>query len=237
MTLYPTEQWLAEYGRALDGSAALDDLAAGWGVGFDGDVMLLIEDLPLAETTLGELPPAALEGLPPDIREGVADVTLAEASERFGDTLRPSLPAGVRDLLHQIETRVHDGTIHAYVGLEEGSCTGTEVLEDPDAREVGVRVRGSYSTWRRIVDGRPAASAILSGDLSVAGNQLRVVQYAHLLGLLGDIAADVETTHLFPGSRPSPGEAVLDEAVRQPVLVSRFAQRQASLASRVFDPF
>jgi hypothetical protein len=237
MSLYPTEQWLEGYGQALDESAALDDLGEGWGVGFDGDVLLVIDDIPLAETTLGELPEGVLADLPENVRAGVSDVTLSEAPERFGDRLRPSLPAGVQDLLYQIETKVHDGTIYAYVGLEEGTCTGTEVLADPDAREVGYRIHGSYETWRRIVDGRPAASAWLSGDLAIEGNQLRLVRYASLVQLLGDIAADVETTHLFPGSTATPGELVLDEAVRQPVIFGRLAERQASLATKAFSPF
>lgn len=237
MSLYPTEQWLAAYGQALDESDALDDLAAGWGVGFDGDVMLVIDDVPLAETTLGDLPPEVLADLPEDIREGVSDVTLAEAPDRFGDTLRPSLPANVQDLLYQIESKVHDGTIYAYVGLEEGTCTGTEVLADPGSRGVGYVVRGPYETWRRIVNGRPAASAILSGDLSVEGNTVRLVRYASVLQLLGDVAAEVETTHLFPGSAAHPGEVVLDEAVRQPVIFGRLAERQASLATNALSLF
>jgi hypothetical protein len=237
MSLYPTEQWLDGYGRALDESAALDDLGEGWGVGFDGDVLLVIEDVPLAETTLDDLPEEVLADLPADIRGGVSDVTLTEAPTKFGGRLRTALPASIQDLLHQIETKVHGGTIYAYVGLEEGDCTGTEVLSDPDAREVGYRIRGSYETWRRIVDGRPAASAWLSGDLAIEGNQLRLVRYASLVQLLGDIAADVETTHLFPGSAATPGELVLDEAVRQPVIFGRLAERQASLATNAFIPF
>lgn len=237
MSLYPTEQWLTAYGRALDGSDALDDLAAGWGVGFNGDVMMVIDDVPLAETTIGDLPDQVVADLPGEIRAGVSDVTLAEAPTKFGGRLRTALPASVRDLLYQIESKVHDGTIYAHIGLEEGTCTGTEVLEDPDDREVGYVVHGPYETWRRIVNGRPAASAILSGDLSVEGNKLRLVRYASVLQLLGDIAAEVETTHLFPGSAAHPGEIVLDEAVRQPVIFGRLAERQASLATNALGLF
>ena len=181
MSSYPTEQWLTAYGRALDGSAALDDLADGWGVGFNGDVLLAIEDVPLAETTIGELPDEVMADLPEDIRAGVSDVTLAEAPTEFGGRLRTALPASVQDLLHQIESKVHDGTIYAYVGLEAGDCTGTAVLETPGDREVGYVVHGPYETWRRIIDGRPAVSAVLSGDLGVTGNRLRLLRYASVL--------------------------------------------------------
>jgi putative sterol carrier protein len=237
MSLYPTEQWLTAYGRALDGSAALDDLADGWGVGFNGDVLLAIEDVPLAETTIGELPDEVMADLPEDIRAGVSDVTLAEAPTEFGGRLRTALPASVQDLLHQIESKVHDGTIYAYVGLEAGDCTGTAVLETPGDREVGYVVHGPYETWRRIIDGRPAVSAVLSGDLGVTGNRLRLLRYASVLQLLGDIAAEVETTHLFPGGTAHPGKVVLDEAVRQPVILGRLAERQVSLATKALSPF
>lgn len=237
MSLYPTEQWLEAYGRALDESRALDDIASGWGVGFNGDVLLVIDDVPLADTTLGDLPDQVLADLPADIRDGISDVTLAEAPERFGETLRPSLPANVQDLLYQIETKVHDGTIYAYVGLEGGECTGTEVLADPGSRDVGYVVKGPYQTWRRIVDGRPVASAWLNGDLAIEGNKVRLVRYGSVLQLVGDVAADVETTHLFPGDAASPGELMLDEAVRQPVILGRLAERQASLVTKTLSPF
>lgn len=237
MTLYPTEQWLEEYGRRLDESAAFDDLGADWGVGFNGDVLLVIDDLPLAETTLGDLPEEVLAGIPEDVQAGIEDVTLAAAPDRFGETLRPSLPARVQDLLYQIETHVTDGTIYAYVGLQEGDCTGVKLLSDPGEREVGFVIKGDCATWQRIVNGQPAAAAVLRGDLAIEGNAFRRLQNASVLQLLGDVAATVETTHLFPEPRNLPGEVMFDEAVRQPVLVQRFAQRQAALVSKTFLPF
>lgn len=228
MTLYPTEQWLDEYARLLDESDALDDLAGGWGQGFNGDILLEISDLPLEETTIGDLPEEALAGIPEDVQEGIGDVTLADASETFGDALRPSLPAQVRELLYQLEENVTDETLYAFIGLEGGGCTGAEVVSGPDARDVGFVVGASYKTWRQIVDGRPVASALLTGDLDVSGNHVRQVRYSAMFQLLGQVAADVETTHLFDGSRSSPATAVLDEAVRQPAFIQRTAERQVS---------
>ena len=234
MSYFPTEQWLEEYGRALDGSDALDDLSPGWGRGFDGDILLVIEDLPLAETRLGDLPSEILEGLPESTRAGVADVTLAEAPETFGESIRETLPDVARDLLEQIESKVVDGDIHAYVGLEGGDCTGVEVLEDPGDRETGFAVRGRYDTWRRIVDGRPPAAAMLSGDLALEGNQLLQLRYSAMFQLLGELAASVETAHLFEGRGGSSADWMLDQAVRQPAILQRTAERQFS---RTLDRF
>lgn len=228
MRYYPTEEWLQEYARLLDASEALDAVAAGWGVRFNGDVLFVIEDLPLAETTLGDLPATVLEDVPEPVRAGIADVTLADAPTYFDESVRASLPDAVARLLDQLEDNVVDGNVYAYIELLEGRCTGVELLDAPDAREPGFVVRGDYETWRRILDGRPAASAVLSGDLSVSGNWVRQVQYGAVLQLLGDIAADVETVHLFEGSPPSADRALLDGAVRGPLTVQRVAQQQAA---------
>lgn len=141
-------------------------------------VLLVIGDLPLEGTRLGDLPAEILEALPESTRESVGDVTLADAPDVFGDSVRATLPDVARDLLEQIERNVVDGDIYAYVGLEGGDCTGVEVLDDPGAREMGFVIRGRYDVWRQIVDGRPAASAMLGGDLAVEGNQFYQLRYS-----------------------------------------------------------
>ena len=234
MSLYPTKEWLEAYGRRLDESTALDDVAAGWGVGFDGDVLLVITDLPVETTTLGDLPEEALGGLPEDIRKGVSDVTLAEAPKKFGEKLRPSLPAMVQELLYEIETYVNDGTVYAWIGLEAGRCTGVDLLESPDERETGFTIRASCREWQRLVDGRPALSAFLSGDLRIEGNPARIAQYATVFHMLADIAAEVETTHLFPQEREPAAERLMDEALRGPIRMQQAMQRSAMRSARLF---
>jgi putative sterol carrier protein len=237
MRYYPTEEWLSAYGRRLDESRALDAVAPGWGVNFNGDVLFVIEDLPLADTTLADLPDPVLSDIPAPVREGIADVSLAEATDYFDDTVRASLPDVAARLLTQLEENIVDDTLYAYLELERGNCTGTHVLEGPDARDPGFVISGDYQTWRQLVDGRPAVSAMLSGDLSVEGNVLRQVQYGAVLQLLGDIAAQMETVHLFEGSRPSADRALLDGAVRGPIQVQRLAQRQATWVTQTLNLF
>ena len=45
--------------------------------------------------------------------------------------------------------------------------------------------------------------------------------------LLGDVASEVETTHLFETEPQSTGSVLVDEAVRHPASIHRFAHRQA----------
>jgi hypothetical protein len=232
MYLFPTRQWLQEYGRLLDEHPALADIAAGWGRRFDGRVHLVITDLPLAETSLGDLPDSVLADVPPRIEASVADVTLADAPTRLDDTVRPSLPPTVQDLLAQIEELVADGTIHVRVQLDPGGADVT-ALADPNAHDADAVVHGPLRAWQRVVDGRPVASAILRGEISIDGPGLLHVQYATLLQLLGDVAADVETTHLFATPPQTVLDVCFDAAVRQPVTLERHLLRQASLVSRL----
>lgn len=219
---FPTEEWLAAYRRRLNDSEEFAEFGAGWGRGFDGDVLYVVEDLPLAATTLGDLPQGVLADLPEHVRERVADVPLAEAPETFAP-IREELPASVDQKLDQLETYVHDGAVYARVGLEDGSCTGVEVLADPDDADAGFVLRGDIATWRSIVDGRPSAAAVLTRELELEGSTLRRMRYAPMFALLGELAAEVETEHLFPVEGSS--TPVLDTAMKGHVRIQRRGRR------------
>lgn len=232
MPLFPTHQWLEAYGKRLDGSDALDDLALSWGREFDGNILYVIEENPLDTTVIADLPEEALEGLPENVRAGIGDVTLADAPETFGESVRPTLPDTTRDLLEQVENDVVDGTIYAYISLDGGDCPEVDLLGGPDERPTDFVLRGHYSTWRRIVDGRPPMSAVINGNLTVQGNLLQQMRYSALLNLLGEIAAEVETTHLFDGDSLSLGEQLFDQSVERSAAIQRTAHQQVS---RMFD--
>lgn len=234
MPLFPSEQWLDAYGRQLDEDPALDDIAIGWGAGFNGDLLYAIEDLPVDETTLSDLPDFVLEGIPEHVRSGIGDVTLTEAPALLDDTLRPALDETVQDLLRQLETNVVDGNLYAYINLDGGRCTGVDILDSPDERDVGFVIRGSYPTWRDIVNGRPAASAIMQRDLAIEGTFHRRVQYSAMFQTLGDVAADVESVHLFDGASRSPGERLFDEAMTHSTFVHKNTHRHISRSLNLF---
>ena len=198
MPLYPTEQWLDEYKRHLNDSDELDEAGAGWGVDFDGDIYFVITDLPLDETTLGDLPEEAMAGLPDQLRDQLADIPLETANDLIDDDVRDEMPERSRDLMRQLDEDITDDTIHAFVGLYDGGCEEIGVVEDPAERDVGFRLRGTHETWRGLVDGEvEPIPAVMSGDLAVEGDMQKILQYSDATALLGDIAAEVETTHLF----------------------------------------
>lgn len=228
MPLFPTRQWLTAYGQRLDESTVLDNLTRGWDSEFDGNVLYVIEDIPLEETRVTDLPEAVLNEIPEDVRTGVGDVPLSEAPETFGESIRPALPNTTADLLEQIENEIVDGTIYAYINLDDGGCAGVELLAGPDERPTDFVLRGPYSTWRGIVDGRPPTSAVLEGNLAIQGSLVRQVQYTPLFQLLGETAAEVPTVHLFEGDAISLGERIFDHSVEQSAFVQRTAQQPFS---------
>lgn len=230
MTLYPTEQWLAEYERRLDESDALD---TGWAGGFTGTVLIVITDVPTAETTVDDLPEAALAGVPEPLRREMADLSLDELTALvdatsveglssaalanlprplrtslgclpFGDVktlldeqLPRPLPERQRDLLRQLDEHVVDGTIRAFVTVEDGTCVGTGVLADPDDRETAVTFRASIDTWQRIIGGEHPLYPLLDGEVTVAGSRLRLLRHVRTFGALAATARNVEATYLF----------------------------------------
>ena len=53
---FPSREWLESYRANLDEDETYAAESDGWGVDFDGDFRFVLTRLPLAETTLGELP-------------------------------------------------------------------------------------------------------------------------------------------------------------------------------------
>lgn len=232
MVLYPSEQWLHEYCRALNES---EDLQA---FGFSENILLVITDLRLDELTVGDLTADALGDVPADVRERLAETTLADAVEQLDGHVRSSLPDSVAGLLEEADRYVNDGTILVYIELDGGTCFGPALVDDPSALDIGAVFRASAKTWQSVVSGRPAAAAVLSGDLEIIGNELLLLKYVAELQLLCDIAAeDVDSEFLFRPQRRDVVQFVLDETLRQPIAIQKAITRETALAARALSPF
>lgn len=218
MVLYPTEEWLVEYRRCINDHTR----TAGWDREFTGECRFVITDVPLDETRVRDLPREAFDGLPKPIRwplslvalDGVTaafahplfatlgrlggPLSLASAATLLGGELRETLPERTADLLRQIDEHVIEGTIYAFVRFEDGDCTAVGLLDGPDEREADFVIRGPNGVWGAIVDGeRDVFSAAAQGTLTVDGDPERILKHADMFGLLGEAAANVETTRLF----------------------------------------
>ncbi len=99
---FPSREWLAAYRDRLNENETYEEQSEGWGVDFDGGFVFEITDLPVAETTIGELPPELsdafrerlesvsesrieelIEAAPHELTERMSDVTTDSQRERF----------------------------------------------------------------------------------------------------------------------------------------------------------
>lgn len=184
MDYFPTEGWLEAYGRALDENEALEDLAAGWGRGFDGDVLPVVADIPLDERGsatsrrryAGSYPrPSATAST------GSHSPTPRTYSARRYDRRFPESPGIARDLLEQIEENIVDGDIYAYVGLDGGDAPSSRYSATPTSGR-----RGSSSAGR-MTSGRRSSTA--AGFGAVERRSRRGGQPALPAPVLGDVPA------------------------------------------------
>ena len=53
------------------------------------------------------------------------------------------------------------------------------------------------------------------------------LQYVTMFQLLGEVASEVETTHVFEAEPQSASSVLVDEAVRHPASIHRVVHRQA----------
>jgi len=232
MALYPSEEWLGEYCRALNESSELQDF------GFSENILLVITDLGLDELTIGDLSDDVLSDVPANVRDGLADTSLTEALSLIDERVRSSLPEPVEHLLNQTERDVVNDTIFVHIELEGGNCHGLSLVTDLSDLEIDSIFQAAARTWQSIVAGRPAMAAALCGDLEVIGNQWLRLKYLAELQLLCDIAADdVETEFLFEYTDRSFAEFVVDESLRGPITVQKWLTRETALAVRPFVPF
>jgi len=56
MVLFPTKEWLEEYGKKLNQSKEYKEAGKGWGVGRNGDFIFQIENIPVDKVSVKDLP-------------------------------------------------------------------------------------------------------------------------------------------------------------------------------------
>ncbi|MDY7083170.1 MAG: SCP2 sterol-binding domain-containing protein, partial [Halobacteria archaeon] len=103
MPWFPTEDWLEEYQRRLNASAEFQQASRDWGINFNGDYIFKIENLPIDEYRVKDLPDEilALENMPDAIWEGVADNMQEQMVNQMGDMPVYQLPKELPDPVKQ----------------------------------------------------------------------------------------------------------------------------------------
>lgn len=98
-------------------------------------------------------------------------------------------------LKEQLDEYVSDDTVFAYLGLEDGKCTGTDVLKSLDEKPHGFELSGPYENWKKLVRGElDVVQGMMGGDLELDGDMTQVMKYTKSAKLLGDLASQVPDT-------------------------------------------
>jgi putative sterol carrier protein len=115
MPWFPTAEWLDEYERRLNDDEEYAEMAADYGTDFDGDYIFAIEDLPIHENHVSDIPDEmlALENMPDDAFEGFPESLQEQILDQMGDTpihqLSDQLPDEIKDELPpEIEQALED---------------------------------------------------------------------------------------------------------------------------------
>jgi hypothetical protein len=232
MVVYPSEEWLHEYCRALNASEDLQDF------GFSENLLLVLTDFRLDELCIRDLNQDLLDEIPESVREDLADMTISEAIDAIDGEVRESLPEPVRKMVAQADRYVFDGTVFVYIELDNGSCFGPALVDDLSALEYDSIFMAPAATWQAIVKGQPAVSAYLTGEMEIIGPDLLKLKHLAELQLLCDIATeDIETEFLFPHDKRNFIEFMFDESLRHPIAIQKRLTREAALAFRTLTPF
>ncbi|QSG04516.1 SCP2 sterol-binding domain-containing protein [Halapricum desulfuricans] len=89
----------------------------------------------------------------------------------------------------------YDGQpLYFYLELRDGDCLQAAVLEDPDEVAHGYALRGTYTDWKRIIQGDvDVVSGVMDGTLEADGSTVRAMRYQNALVEMGETATRVET--------------------------------------------
>ena len=167
-----------------------------------------IRQLPEAvlETVLEDAPEAVQDGI--EEREGplperaaneLLETKIINAPDKTWDGLRRVMPDVLEFLLDQLEENVtDDGHVYAWIGLEDGDCTGVDTLMNLDDRDKGFVLTGEYDQWVRLVTSElDVVEGIMSGDLELDGDMQKILQYADAALMMTDIASATDKRFLF----------------------------------------
>lgn len=119
---FPTTAWLEKYGQALDDDEELSEVGAEWGVGWNGDFVFEITDLPIEEREVQDLPEEVWSAL----EQGISQLP--------DDTMQTVVDSAPQEIQDNIEAR--EGTLQERAVAE---LLETKISEAPDKVWQGLR--------------------------------------------------------------------------------------------------
>lgn len=141
---FPSRDWLAAYRERLNNNETYGEVSEGWGVDFEGDFIFEITELPVEETTIGDLP-KELSGTLRDNLESIPE-------ERVEELITDATPA----LEERLESKANEHASRARLinALFETPIEDTPSVMWPDLRtELPDELEDLLDQLERYLDG------------------------------------------------------------------------------------
>ncbi|MFB6284012.1 MAG: hypothetical protein ABEK59_08800 [Halobacteria archaeon] len=117
MTWFPTVQWFEEYSAHINAEPRLRHLSRDWGVGWRGDFIFHIEDVPVDSYRIKDLPDELIrvDNIPDTAWEGVPEEVMDKTVREYSDepiyllldvldgSMRRKLPEDLREVLDEAD--------------------------------------------------------------------------------------------------------------------------------------
>lgn len=148
---FPSREWLAAYRERLNNNETYGEVSEEWGVDFEGDFIFEITDLPVRETTIGDLP-NELSGALRDNLESISE-------ERVEELITDATPA----LEERLEPKAseHGPRERLVNALFETPVEDTPAVMWPDLRtELPEDLENLLDQLQRYLDGNTVSAYI-----------------------------------------------------------------------------
>ncbi len=84
-------------------------------------------------------------------------------------------------------------TGYAYLGLEDGRCTGSELVESPDGVDAGFLLSATNDNWEELLRGEiDIVQGLMSGKFELDGDMQKILQYTDSAQRLTSLAASID---------------------------------------------
>lgn len=161
---FPTEPWLEKYREGIEASEEVSDTGEGWGVDWQGEMIFHIQNLPLSEHVVADMPDEIVS-LIDEAFDSYSDEEIEEIVAAAPDDVRSDIEARDGDLRENaydelMETRLDEGPDRMWPELREASPELlVELLEQIEENIVD---GDTVYSWLDLHDGTCREVAVLS---------------------------------------------------------------------------
>ncbi|UPM42875.1 SCP2 sterol-binding domain-containing protein [Halocatena salina] len=162
---FPTEPWLEQYRDAINASEEVSETGADWGVGWNGEMVFHIEDLPLNDRTVGDLPEEIVR---------LIEAAFDSLSDSEIEEIVAAAPKEIRDDIHSrgddlgqaayeelLETTLVDGPDRMWPEMRE--ATPELLVELIEQLEENLADDATIYAWLDLYDGACRTATVLEG--------------------------------------------------------------------------